>query len=235
MELEHYSLADLIAVCRCHTERFQRGAPSDARFCLELWRRALDAHDPEAWQGLDTLYRPLLAAKLRQRQAGLDDDTIQEVLQRTFIHLWHKSLMGAFSTTACTLPQVLTYVWNAVLQAVLALHRQRQHLPLPESGAELVLPGLGQSGILETQLELQEWLSQLRAAVTDLEWRVLVLRHAYGLAIPAIAAQLGLTETEVYRVLARVLRRLRHSPALRAAMHDAPDADDQAVQERTVC
>src|SRR5262245_32017556 len=61
-------------------ELFCRGESNDPRFCLELFRRALDAHDQEAWHGLVDLFQPLLLARLRRLEIvpELAEEAVQE-------------------------------------------------------------------------------------------------------------------------------------------------------------
>ncbi len=230
--LDHLPLSEVLAACQHQTDLFRQGVASDDRFCLELWRRALEQHDEEAWRGLDALYRPMLVARIRHRRPELDAETIQEAVQRTFTKLWEKCRQGALSTHDHTLPQVLTYVWNALLQEVIAIQRQRRELPLLEHADAVDIPERDDIGVTDGYLDNQRILGRIRAYMTEEEWQVLLLRHYYGVSVPQIATRIGRADKEVYVILARVLRRLRNNPELQAFFK--ADADDNVGYQWTI-
>src|SRR5215212_28748 len=94
--LDMLPLPPLLLACREQMARFRRSAENDARFGLELFRRALDARDPDAWRGLVDLYQPVLLARLRQR--GVASDLAEEAVQEALVTLWIRSDCGTFST-----------------------------------------------------------------------------------------------------------------------------------------
>jgi hypothetical protein len=104
----------------------ERGAENDPRFCLELFRRALDGRDSEAWRGLVELYQPMLLARLQQR--GVAPDLAEEALQEALVALWQRSECGRFSTGQYTLAQVLNYLWGSVRFALIKLRRQQREI-----------------------------------------------------------------------------------------------------------
>lgn len=58
--LHEEALSYIAYRCQRETASFQRGQPSDTRFCYELWRRALQLRDNEAWERLYVQYESLI-------------------------------------------------------------------------------------------------------------------------------------------------------------------------------
>lgn len=59
METREASLTDLIAWCGAENQRLARGLPHDDRACVEIFRRALNRQDADAWAALRADYGPL--------------------------------------------------------------------------------------------------------------------------------------------------------------------------------
>jgi len=215
--LDTLPLPQLLSACREHLGRFRRGAESDPEFCLELFRRALDARDPDAWHGLVDLYQPLLFARLRQR--GIAPDLAEEAVQEAFVALWLKSEGGAVSTCGQTLAQVLNYLWGSVRFALIKLRRQQQDVPLaPDCPLGSEFTSTGDETTIERALDAQALLTRIRTLVTAPEWQVLWLRFGQELPPREIAMQVGIAVEEVYITLASAKRRIRNDPQLRTFM-----------------
>jgi RNA polymerase sigma factor (sigma-70 family) len=210
-------LPQLLSACREHLARFRHGAESDPQFCLELFRRALDAHDPDAWHGLVELYQPLLSARLRQR--GVAPEMAEEAVQEAFVALWLKSNSGAVSTSGQTLAQVLNYLWGSIRFALIKLRRQQHDVPLaPDCPLELEFTSTGDETTVVRALDAQALLARIRKLVTAHEWQALWLRFGRELPPREIAVQLAIPVEEVYFTLASAKRRLRSDPQLRTFM-----------------
>jgi len=204
----------LMLACREHLARFRRGADNDPRFCLELFRRALDAQDHDAWRGLVDLYRPLLLARLQQR--GVAPDLAEEAVQEAFVTLWLKSTTGAFSTCDHTLAQVLHYLWSGVRFALIKMRRQQYDVSLaPDSPLESEFASTGNETVVEQTLDARALLARIRKLVMAQEWEVLWLRFGQELPSREIAGRLSVPVEEVYLMLASAKRRLRSDPQLR--------------------
>jgi DNA-directed RNA polymerase specialized sigma24 family protein len=168
-------LPQLLLACREHLGRFRRGAENDPRYCLELFRRAVDARDGDAWHGLVDLYRPLLLSRLLQR--GVAPDLAEEAVQEAFVALWLKSEGRAFSTYDHTLAQVLNYLWGSVRFALIRLRRQQREIALETDGeAHPRLTSSGDETLIESTLDARALLRRVRKLVTAHEWQVLWLR-----------------------------------------------------------
>jgi hypothetical protein len=68
-DVKQLTLVSLAYRCRRESERFQRGLSSDASYCYELWRRALEERDEEAWAFVYAQYERLLISYVRRHPA----------------------------------------------------------------------------------------------------------------------------------------------------------------------
>jgi len=210
-------LPQLLLACHEHLGRFRRGADNDPRFCLELFRRAIDAQDPEAWRGLVDLYRPLLLARLQQR--GITPDLAEEAVQEAFVTLWLKSTVGAVSTCDHSLAQVLHYLWSGVRFALIKLHRRHHDVPLAaESDLHQLYISMGSEDTVERTIDAWMLLARVRKLVTAHEWRILWLRFGQEFPPREIATRLHIPVEEIHTSLAAAKRRLRNDPQLRRFM-----------------
>jgi RNA polymerase sigma factor (sigma-70 family) len=204
--LEQLPLPAVIAGCQQQTECFRRSGVSDPRFCRELWRRAIDLQEPDAWQALVEQYSALVRDRLQQ--AGLDDETVEEALQQTFVNLWLKSREGVFSTEGRTLAEVLQYLLNSMRYSVIAVRRQQRDLSLQASAGTDALAE-DHTPEVDARLDAQKLLTHIRAELKVHEWCVLQLRYREEMPPREIATVLGLTVDQVYLILADVKRSLR--------------------------
>ena len=213
IRLDTLPLPHLLTACRDQLGRFRRGAESDARFGLELFRRAIDAQDPDAWHALIELYRPLLLARLLQQ--GIAPDLAEDAVQEAFVALWSKSDSGAVSTCEHTLAQVLNYLWGSVRFALIKLRRQQHDIPLAaerEPPPLLIATG---SETVEQTFDARRALARIRTLVTAHEWWILWLRFGQELPPREIATRLGIPVADIHTTLASAKRRLRNDPQLR--------------------
>jgi RNA polymerase sigma factor (sigma-70 family) len=210
--LEQLPLPAVLAACREQTERYRCGAANDARFCLELWRRALDLHDPDAWYALVDQYSALIGERLRA--GGFDNTLIEETIQQTFINLWLKSRAGAFSAEGRTLPEVLQYLLNCMRYTAVAVRRQQRDLPL-QASADSDAVARDRTSEVDARLDAQKLLAHIRAELKLHEWCVLQLRYLEDMPPREIATVLGMTVDQIYLILADIKRRLRARSDLR--------------------
>lgn len=212
-EARELGLAQLLAACQEQLTRFRRRLPSEPQFLLELFRRATEQGDEEAWHGLVGLYRPLLIAQLLQDEVG--PAQAEDAVQEAFVMLWLKSRSGAFSTRGRTLAQVLDYLSGSVRFAVIKQRRQQRYLA-PFGASELRPCPADGPGAVERSIDMRALLTQLRPLVSAEEWRILWLR--FGEAIPPrrLAELIGMPVAKIHLILATAKRRLRNNPQLRS-------------------
>jgi RNA polymerase sigma factor (sigma-70 family) len=219
--LEQLPLPAVIAGCQQQTECFRRDGVSDPRFCHELWRRAIDLHDADAWKALVEQYSGLIRDRLQQ--AGLDGETIEEALQQTFVSLWLKSRAGEFSAQGRTLAEVLQYLSNRMRYSMITVRRQQHALALSEGGAVDAIAAEDRIDAIDATLDAQALFADIRVSVQPVEWRVLQLRYMEDLPPREIAIVLALPVEEIYVILADVKRRLRARPDLQQLRRRSED------------
>src|SRR5215212_2300855 len=195
--LDAIPLTQLLLSCDEQIDRFRRRAESDPRFCLELFRRAIDTLGHEAWRGLIELYRPLLIARLKRD--GIDPEIAEEAVQEACFMLWLKSDAGMFSTRERTLAEVLSYLWGSVRFARIKLQRQQRDLPLlVDNEAQVPLPPIESSATIERMIDARALLIRVRVRVTQHEWQIFWLRFARELPPREIATRLGVSVEEIH-------------------------------------
>lgn len=82
----HKSLSFIIQ--SCHKES-QQGQNNEQGYCLELFRRALEEHENEAWNAILEQYRNLVVSWLRRTSNyALSDNTYDDLFQDTLMRFW---------------------------------------------------------------------------------------------------------------------------------------------------
>lgn len=130
-EVKQLTLVSLAYRCRRESERFQRGLSSDASFCYELWRRALEDRDEEAWTFVYAQYERLLISYVRRHPAFADcyqqpADFVQEMLAR----VWSAIPPERFHKFP-NLPAILKFLQVSIYRLVMDKCRTEQPLPPP--------------------------------------------------------------------------------------------------------
>jgi DNA-directed RNA polymerase specialized sigma24 family protein len=135
-----WDLAEVARRCAQETTRFFRGQDSDARFCYELFRRALLEHDEGAWELLYTQYGPLIAGWVKRHPAfpSSGEDSAYFV-NRALEKLWAAVPPERFSRFP-DLPALLRYLQMCVHSAIL------DHVRRTERLAVCVLDDVGAAG-----------------------------------------------------------------------------------------
>jgi RNA polymerase sigma factor (sigma-70 family) len=215
-ELETLPLPQLLEECQEHLGRFRLGQPNDPRFCLELFRRAIDEQDPLAWQCLFKLYRQLLVDRL-QRQ-GIEHELAEDAVQEAFFTLWNKSASGSVSARDHSLAQVLHYLWGSVRFALIKLRRQQRDIPLVTENYSYAPLTTNDSEAVNVVVDARGVLARVRALVTPFEWQILWLRFGQERPPREIAKALCIPVAEIHATLASAKRRLRNDPQLQKFM-----------------
>jgi hypothetical protein len=69
VDLQHLTVADLAKRCAQETELFFQRQVQDAKYCFELFRRAIRETDQFAWDMIYAQYKPLVTGWVKQNQA----------------------------------------------------------------------------------------------------------------------------------------------------------------------
>lgn len=92
VSLHHEPLTYIALRCQRESTAFQRGQPSDTRYCYELWRRALQLRNDDAWERLYTQYESLIIFYVKR----------------------HPSYTQLLEDPQHLIPDILTKMWRAI-------------------------------------------------------------------------------------------------------------------------
>lgn len=212
-----------VVVTRCRQEA-SLGRQQDCLHCYELFRRAIEQRDAQAWSAISAQYRPLMASWLNGQPPLERDMMIQEAQARFWRTL---SSQSDLSTRFEHIGALLRYLRQCTISCLLDHQRREKREKLLQQRLErhqrtleaLDLSASPPSDASETLLRVQTWL---REHVTDpVEQRLLQLSYESDL-LPAEIVRRFPEEfpdvQEVRRIKERILRR-----AKRALEDDPPE------------
>jgi RNA polymerase sigma factor (sigma-70 family) len=221
--VQELNLREIIDRCAQEADR-QRA--QERGYCFELFRRAVDQQDQEAWIALERQYRQLMISWVQAYPTGGQpaeeiDGTLQEALERFWRTLTKRGVSRDFAHVGA----LLKYLRQCVIATILDQQRRRQRrerlverlasapeaLLMQNSFEEATLVELAQS---EQILRVRRWI---REEVSDpQEQRILALSYEDELSPAEIAArfpaEFGDAST-VRRIKERVLKRARRALA----------------------
>ncbi len=218
-------LEELRSLCAAETERFFRHQDSDARYCYEVFRRAIVAHDQSAWECIYTQYQALVLSWIHRH--GLSTVLSEEpgyLANRAFERLW----VGVSSNKFANFPDlksILRYLQMCVNAVLVDAARSRTRASLVEDEAlersashSSEQRSMEDSVLRKTQAE-QLW-SLLEERCKDYKERCILV----GMFVNALKARQLYAEypglfqdiQEVYRVKENLLARLQRDQELAA-------------------
>jgi hypothetical protein len=227
-------LADIERACRRETERYRRREPSDGRFCLEMFRRALarigagmpSPADEAAGDALTRTYTEFSKANINR--AALPAASVDDLVQQVWLRFWQAAAGGlAFPT----LEQALAYLKLTTMSTLLAERRRAREAWRHESLDRRIAEG-GEDTALSTAAEpfsahvRRRFRERCREVIYDsLEWRVFWWKYGMGMQPREIAAELAQagellkgqqpSARAVSDLLDRIFKRLEVDPELR--------------------
>lgn len=86
------TLVGLAYHCKKQSTHFQRGLSSDSSFCYELWRRALEERNEEAWTFVYAQYERLVISYIKR----------------------HPFYNNCYEEAASFVPEIFTRMWQAI-------------------------------------------------------------------------------------------------------------------------
>jgi RNA polymerase sigma factor (sigma-70 family) len=222
-DLTRLPLEAVAAGCRAEAQRRQR---QEAGYCFELFRRALEGAEQDAWQSVSAQYHRLILEWVYAVRAPTDAiDEAEDVAYEAIERFW-RTLSGRCNPLAGRFPHVgalLKYLQQCVVTTVLDRRRQarrdarraalasaeaslREGVPGPESE---VIEGVDRSALLA---RVRAWVD---ANVSDpAEQLVLRLSYTDDLSPAEIAARFPdrfADAADVRQIKERVLRRARRA------------------------
>jgi RNA polymerase sigma factor (sigma-70 family) len=226
--LDAYTVEELCSRCREQIQRFRRNETTDDSFCMEVFRRAVDANDQDCWAQLQNIYRQQVMGWCR-RASSQSQVSTEDLVDLTWERFWSnfnsRKLERAENTAA-----VQRYLKLCALSAAtdaardearsVSLDRQRQ-TPSGE-GAALGDSLVDQAPTPEERVTDEAsrrslWELVQRQLTSDQERALVYLKYELGLKsgeIQQSRPDLFPTVNDVYRVTRNLLDRLRRSTDL---------------------
>ena len=185
---------------------------------ITLLQRLQHSNDPENWDRLMSLYRPLLTSWLRKYdvQVSDSDDLMQEVLMAVAKDLPkfdHNGRTGAFRA----------WLRSIMVNRLRNFWRTRGRQAQAQGGSDLQLrlaqlddPSSEMSQLWNQQHDLhvaQQLLRQVESEFTVQTWAAFSRVAIDGQRADAVAAELGISTNAVFIAKSRVLSRLRREAA----------------------
>jgi RNA polymerase sigma-70 factor (ECF subfamily) len=179
---------------------------------LSLLDRAR-AHDPQAWQRLVALYRPLVLSWCGR--AGVNATDAEDVAQEVFT-----AAAGALERFHRDRPGDTFRGWLRAIarNQISLLFRRSRGAPQAEGGSSALqsfqemidpLPGPGDDDPAELGRLYQRAVALVRGEFEERTWRAFELAVLEDRAPADVARELGMTVNNVRQAKSRVLRRLR--------------------------
>lgn len=133
------STSALAKLCTREIDHYRNGEPTDERFGLELFRRAIVQADQEAWASLQQCYNELVLNWLHRhpgREVACRLEPEENYVAQTFERFWlttahHQKLV--FKSLAAAL-QYLRMSLNSTIIDTLRTYSRPKEVPLPEPG-----------------------------------------------------------------------------------------------------
>lgn len=218
-------LEELRSLCAAETERFFRHQDSDARYCYEIFRRAIVAHDQAAWECIYSQYQPLVLGWIhRHGLSAVLSEEPQYLANRAFERLWAGVTSQKF-TNFPDLKSILRYLQMCVNAVLVDIARSRTRDSLVEDDAlEPGIPDSSERRALEERVlrktQAERLWALLEERCKDYKERCILI----GMFVNALKARQihveypGLFQDvqEVYRVKENLLARLQRDQELAA-------------------
>jgi DNA-directed RNA polymerase specialized sigma24 family protein len=219
------SLENLCAEVRAQESNFVNGEPSNDAAGLELFRRAIDGGDEQAWTTVVGLYRGLLIAQAGRRVVRkLVEEDDGFCVDRAFQRFWRATRANGLHEFK-DLASILKYLKMCLCSVLLDEARKRKRQAcislddVPPSAQMSDDPAALVTGRI-TRHELWQTIDgELHDEAERLVARLSFVSGLTPREIVAVdAARFG-TVANVYRLKRNAVERLRRSRALRSLLH----------------
>jgi len=219
-DLRGLSLHELRAEAQAQEANYARGEATDDAAGLELFRRAMDEGDADAWRAVADVYRPILvthAARRVVRGLVIEDDGF--CVDRAFQRFWQACRNGPAHRFA-DLPAILNYLKLCLGSVLLDEARSRRRqvcTSIDELPPETCISSDPATHVIGRMTAHELWAAIDRELNTAEERLVAHLSFVAGLTPREILARHPETFFDVftvYRTKRNVVERLRRSGAV---------------------
>ena len=195
----------------------RESALSDA-VCYDLFRRAIEQRDADAWADIGRNYRGLLAAWAAQSRArGLIDEQPEDIADQAFARAW-AALSSAHFSTFPHIASLLAYLRTCV-RATIVDHARDQagQLRAVQSIESAAVSAAPEQAVLE-ELDRTELWRLVMHMTSNLQEQIIV-RESLVYALPPRAIQARHPDMfadvmQVYRVKRNLINRFQRNRAL---------------------
>ena len=211
-------LSEVSERCRQESARFRAGVRGEEGWCLELFRRALESSDEEAWNAIHAQYRDLIVQWAGGGSQG--QDLVGVVLAKFWRSLGGVDLSRRFGHVGAVLAYLRKCAFSVRMDDERSQKRQERELALDEvrslGGGDAQQAALKNLSLNDCYDALRRWLDE--NLQSEAEREVVHLSFELGLSPSEIAQRHpdrydGVRE--VHRIKERVLKRIRRSEMLR--------------------
>lgn len=225
-QLEFLSVQELAHNCTEETKKFLKQSPSNDRYCVELFRRAIIRHDESAWSYLYQQYAPLVLNWVTQHQSAaalLVQDGSGPLVNAAFAK-FAQALTPAKISSFVTLAAILKYLKLCVHSVVADELRARQAHQYEETLEVLEHEADGEDlseQVVSTLSAHDIWQLIIEETHGEDERLLLYLAYVQGMKPGEISSQQPHyfpSVDDVYRMKRNVLERLRRNRRLQALL-----------------
>jgi len=123
---QHLTLSGLRHRCAIESDRFFNRQEHDPRYCFELFRRAINDHNQQAWQFVYEQYWPLVSGWVERNSLfGAAEEETQYFVNRAFEKMWAAVTPAKFAKFP-NLKSVLSYLQMCVHSVLVDYLRNRE-------------------------------------------------------------------------------------------------------------
>jgi DNA-directed RNA polymerase specialized sigma24 family protein len=224
VELAEIDVSELIRRCAAEYERFSATGQQDTSYAYELFRRALVAHDQEAWVYIYQQYCRLVERWVR-RNSAFDDasENSDALVSAAFTRFWQAIGPERFASFP-SVASLLHYLQCCAASVVIDNIRQRQRdctVPLALFAPEHEAVCVPEDAAMENLNRLEFWRFIAERLRCDAEKVVIYRSFVLGekpAEIFAARTELFDRVAEVYAIKRNVLDRLSRDPELQAML-----------------
>src|SRR5258708_1765644 len=133
--LSEMSISELAKHCSIEMGKHRRREPSDDQFCLEIFQRAVEQHDEDAWSALYKLFSDYVHIRFHNhpcRESVLRFDSEQTYVDEAFRRFWRWATKQGNSPKFTTTAGTLTFLYlclNSAMMDTLRIHRRSKEQP----------------------------------------------------------------------------------------------------------
>ncbi len=204
-------IAELERHCAEEQARYRRDpAPQESAGCLEIVRRAA-ARDKAAFAAL----LPLIALTIRRRHRTAPPDAREELQQEVAMRLFQRLYYGEPPFQVTHFPAFMAYLaltCSSTLKTLAARRSTAESLEALREATGYEPPAPLPSDAVERRMRLERYLELLPTPAHRETFR---RRFALGQPPAEIAETMGLTRSEVYRLIEQAVRLLAALPEVR--------------------